>query len=121
MAGARGGFTHLDRGVVEAHDAGADGRKARRGHAKCFAVERIEALRNIASELEVLGLVFANGNDGGLVEQNIGSHQDGILQQARADRFLGGGFGFVLRHALEPADGRDAGEHPGELGMRGDG
>jgi hypothetical protein len=52
----------------------------------------------------VLRLVLADGHDAGLVEQDIGGHQDGVLQQAVADGFLLGGLGLVLRHALQPAD-----------------
>ena len=86
-----------------------------------IAVERIEALRDIAGEFEVLRLVVAHRDDAGLVEQDVGGHQDGVLQQAVADGFLFGGLRLVLRHALQPADGGDAGEHPGEFGVRGNG
>ena len=88
------------------------------GHHEGFAVERIEALRDVARQFQVLRLVLAHRHDAGLVEQDIGGHQHRVLQQAVAHRFLLGGLGFVLRHALQPAHRRDAGEHPGQLGVR---
>ena len=121
VVGAGGGLAHLLRGIVEAHDARADGGQAGVGHDEGVAVERIEALGDIAREFQVLRLVVADRHDAGLVEQDIGGHQHGVLQQAVADGFLFGGLHLVLRHALQPADGRDAGEHPGELGVGGHG
>ena len=118
---AGGGLAHFLGGVVEAHDARAHGGQAGAGHHEGVAVERIEALGDVARQFQVLRLVFAHGHDAGLVEQDIGGHQDGVLQQAVADGFLLGGLRFVLRHALQPAHGRDAGEHPGQLGVRRDG
>ena len=118
---AGGGFAHLLRGVVEAHDARADGGKAGVGDDEGVGVERIEALRDIAGEFQVLRLVVADGDDTRLVEQDIGGHEDGVLEEPVADGFLFGGLYLVLRHAFEPADGRDAGEHPGELGVGGHG
>ena len=121
MVEAGGGFAHLLRGVVEAHDARADGGQAGVGHDEGFAVERIEALGDVAGQFQVLRLVVAHGHDAGLVEQDVGGHEHGVLQQSVADGFLLGGLHLVLRHALQPADGRDAGEHPGELGVGGHG
>ena len=118
---AGGGFAHLLGGVVEAHDARADGGKAGVGDDEGIGVERIEALGDIAGEFEVLRLVVADGDDAGLVEQDIGGHEDGVLEEAVADGFLFGGLHLVLRHALQPADGGDAGEHPGEFGVGGHG
>ena len=115
------GFAHLLRGVVQPHDARAHRRQAGVGHHERVAVERIEALGDVAGQFQVLRLVLAHRHDAGLVEQDVGRHQHGVLQQAVADGFLLGGLGLVLRHALQPADRRDAGEHPGELGVRGHG
>ena len=95
--------------------------KAGGGHYEGIAVERVEALGDVAGELEVLRLIFADGDGGGLVEQNVGGHEAGILKQAVADGFLFRGFGLILGHALQPADGRDTGEHPGKLGVGGHG
>ncbi len=41
------------------------------------------------------------------------------MEQSIADGFLHGALGFVLRHALQPANRSDAGQHPRELGMSG--
>ena len=67
-------------GVVEAHDARADRGQAGAGHHEGVAVERVEALGDVAGQLEVLRLVLADGHDAGLVEQDVGGHQHGILQ-----------------------------------------
>ncbi len=108
-------------GIVEPHDARADRRQAGAGHDEGLAVERIEALGDVARQFQVLRLVLAHGHDAGLVEQDVGGHQHGVLQQAVAHGFLFGGLHLVLRHALQPAHRRDAGEHPGQLGVRGHG
>ena len=72
LAGGR--FAHLLGRIVEAHDARAHRGQAGAGHDEGFAVERVEPLRDIASRLEVLGLVFPHRHDAGLVKQNIGGH-----------------------------------------------
>src|ERR1035438_6148127 len=121
VIGAGLGLAHFLGGVVQAHDTRADGGKAGAGDHEGVAIKRIEALGDVAGELEVLGLVFADRDNAGLVEQDVGGHEDRILKQAIADGFLFGGLNLVLGHALQPADRGDAGEHPGELGVGWDG
>ena len=91
----------------------------RRRHRERFAVQRIEALRDVARQFQMLRLIVAHRHDRGLVQQNIGGHQHRILQQAVADGFLRLRLGLVLRHALQPADRRHAGQHPGQFGVLG--
>ena len=118
MAGARLRLAHFLGGIVEAHDARAHGGQAGRGHHEGFAVEGVEALGDVAGQLEMLRLVVSHGHNGRLVEQNVGRHQHRVLQQPVAHRFLHRRLGLVLGHALQPADRSDAGEHPGQLRVR---
>ena len=83
-----------------------------------LAIQRIEALGDVAGEFHMLRLILADGDDGGLVQQNVGGHQDGILKQSVADRFLRRGLRLILRHALQPTYGRDARKQPGQFGVR---
>ena len=117
VACAGSGLAHFLVGFVQAHDARAHSRQMRGGHHESFAVHGIEALRDVARQLQVLRLIVAHRHDSGLVQQNVGCHQHRILQQSVADGFLRGGLRFVLRHALQPAHRRYAGQHPGELGV----
>jgi hypothetical protein len=119
VSGSGGGFTHLGGGIVEAHDARAHVGELCCRHHEGFSVERVKALRDVSRELQMLHLILADGDDGGLVEQNVGGHQDRVLEYSIAHGFLSGGFGFELRHAFEPSHGRDAGEEPGQFGVGG--
>ena len=80
----------------------------------------VELLRDVARQLEMLLLVVADGNVSGEIEQDVGRHQHGIIIEpdrgvlAVLARLL-----LELGHAVEPAQARDAIEHPGELGMLG--
>ncbi len=89
------------------------------GYHEGLAIEGVEALGDVAGEFEVLRLIVTYRHDGGLVEQDVGGHEDGILEDAVTDGFLRGRFDLELGHAFEPAHGRDAGEHPGEFGVGG--
>jgi len=68
------------------------------------------------ASIEMLRLIVSNGDDVCLVEQNVGGHQNRVLEKAIAHGFLRGRLGLELRHAFEPSHRRDAGEQPGELG-----
>ena len=89
----------------------------RRGHHESFAVERIEPLRNVARQFQMLRLIVSHRHNRSLIQQDVRSHQHRILKQPIADRFLRLRFGFVLRHALQPAHRRDASQHPRQFGM----
>src|ERR1017187_4297698 len=121
VIGAGSRLAHFLGWVVQAHDPRPNGGKAGAGDDEGVAVQGVEALGDVAGELEVLGLVFADRDNAGLVEQDVGGHEDRILKQAIADGFLFGGLNLVLGHALQPADRGDTGEHPGELGVGWDG
>ena len=52
----------------------------------------VEAVCNIAADLDVLALIHANRNEVGLVQQNVSRHQNRIGEQTDIDvvRVLGG-------------------------------
>ena len=81
----------------------------------------VELLRDVAGELQVLLLVVADGHVRRPIGEDVGRHQvridvepDGRVLAVLAGLLL------ELRHAVEPAEPRDAIEDPGELGVRGD-
>ena len=70
----------------------------------------------------MLLLVVADGDVGGIVDQDVGGLEDGVSEQADAGAFLIlARLVLELGHAVEPAHARGALEDPGELGMGGDG
>ena len=48
----------------------------------------VEALRDVAGQLEVLPLVVADRDDVGLVEQDVAGHQHGVVEEAGRDELL---------------------------------
>ena len=69
----------------------------------------------------MLLLVLADRHMGRAVDQNVGGHQVRIGVQADRDVLaILAGLLLELGHAVEPAEARDAIEHPGELGVLGD-
>ena len=78
----------------------------------------IEFLGDIARKFEMLLLVLANWDMGRAIGKNIGGHQARIgIKPNRGVLAVFSRFLLELRHAIEPAEARDAIEHPGELGM----
>ena len=66
----------------------------------------------------MLLLVDAHGDHVGLVEQNVGGHQDGVGEEARVD-VVGVLLGLILElgHAGQLAKAREAVEEPCQLGV----
>ena len=62
----------------------------------------VEALSQVAAELDMLALVFSYRHLVRGVEQDVRSLQDGIRQESGPDSLLIGRLGLVLGHALEP-------------------
>jgi len=88
---------------------------------KQVSEQSIEALSEVASELKVLGLVFADWNVGGLVEQDVSSHQYGVGIQAQTRQFVALPFLFFeLNHPVEPAERCEVAEEPLHLGVSAD-
>ena len=66
----------------------------------------------------MLGLVLAHGDEVGVIDQNVGCHQDGVGEQAAVDVI--GVFGALileLGHAGQLTELGVAGQHPGQLGV----
>src|SRR3546814_4570135 len=80
----------------------------------------VELDRDIAAEFQMLLLIFAHGNMGRLVEQNVGSLQHGIDEQANAGTLaVLACLVLELRHAIEPTKPRGAIPKPGQFSMGG--
>ena len=81
----------------------------------------IEFLRDVAREFEMLLLILADRHVGGAIDQNVGRHQVRIgVEPDRDVLAILAGLLLELGHAVEPAQPRDAIEHPGEFGVLGD-
>ena len=81
----------------------------------------VEALRQVAGQLQVLALVLADGNLVGLVQQDVGGLQDRVGEQPHAGHVRAGLGRLVLEldHPAGLAEPGQAAEHPGELGVLG--
>ena len=107
---------------MEVHDPRPDFGERRPRHHECVAERLVETLRDVAGQLDVLALVVADRYLLGVVQQDVGRHQDGIVEQADTDRLLPlpafGRLLLELRHASQLTEGRDAVEDPCELRVR---
>ena len=65
------------------------------GHDERLAEARVEALGDVARELEVLALVVADRDDVGLVEEDVARHQHRVREEAGGDELA------LLRLLLE--------------------
>ena len=122
----RGGFGHFFLGVrqianakrgIELHELHLVESFGWNGES--LAETMIEALGEIAGELDVLELVFAEGDIGGVVEENVGGHQNRIVENADVTGVATFGLFFVLNHARSLAHGGDTIEEPAEFGVGG--
>ncbi len=125
--GGGGGFAHFLLGVLEVTDADAvfdvhefDLILRFGGESEDFAEAVIEALSETTSEFEMLELIFADGDVNGVVEEDVSSHEDGVVEDADIDIVLSLAFVFVLGHAVELAHAGDAVQNPAEFGVGGD-
>ncbi len=76
-------FAHLGL-TVEAHDARRAGKPWLRFD-KDLAEASIEAPTDLTGQFQVLHLIIANRHCVGLVQQNVGSHQNGVGENASVD------------------------------------
>ena len=114
------GLAHLAGRILQAHDARAHAGDVRLGHLEGLAVDVVEAYGHVARQLDVLLLVVADGDEVGLVEQDVGRHARGVSEQAAV--YVVGVLGALvleLRHAAELAEHGVAVEHPAELRVAG--
>ena len=112
------GLGHFVLGIAEAHDARAHLGDERLGELEGIGEGIVEARADVAAELDMLALILADGDEVGLVEQDIGGHEHGIGKQARGDIIcMLLRFHFELRHARQLAELRIAAQHPRKLRM----
>jgi hypothetical protein len=118
VVGPRPALRHFFRRIVETHDPRAGFRNRGFGQDEHVAVGCVEALREVARQLDVLLLIFADRNVRRAIEQDVGCHQHRIREESGAN-FAALRFGFFLelRHALQLAHRRDARQIPGQLAV----
>ena len=75
----------------------------------------VEASGQIAGDLDVLHLVFADGHQVGVVEQNVGRHQHGIGEQPGVGRQPFGLLILVGVTSFEQAHRRDGHQQPAQF------
>ena len=111
-------LTHLLRRIGKRHDLRARLCHNRLGNGKRVGIDRVEACRNIAAKLNVLLLIDTNGNNVGLIEQNISRHKHGISEKTCVD-VVGMLLGFILElsHARKLTEAGKAVEQPCKLGV----
>ena len=104
--------------VLEVHDPRPDLGVAALGNLEDLAVARVEALGDVAHQLDVLALVVADGYLGGPVGEHVGGHEDRVEEEPGGDQLaLLLGLLLELVHAVEVAPCRHRAEQPAELGV----
>lgn len=82
------------------------------------AEHAVVAVADVSGQFEVLRLVLANGDETGLVEQNVGGHEHGVGVEREARVVVAGGlFLFELDHFVEPTEGRHRRQEPHHLSV----
>ncbi len=97
------GRGHLPRRLLEIHDPRADLRVDALGHDEGLAEAGVEALGDVARELEVLALIVPDRDPICLVEKDVAGHQHRIREQAGRDELAPVGLVLELRHPAELA------------------
>jgi YD repeat-containing protein len=72
LDGIVAGLGHFPGRLLEIHHPPADLRNDRLGHLHRLAVAAVEALGDVAGQLDMLDLVLAHGHEIGLVEEDVG-------------------------------------------------
>ena len=116
--GAAAGRRHLVRRLLQVHDPRADRREDPARDLERLAEARVEALRDVARELDVLPLVVADRDDVGLVEQDVARHQHRVGEEAGGDELLAFALFLELGHTAELSEPGDGREQPSGLGVR---
>lgn len=115
-------LAHLDRRVLEVVDLRRLLEDVRRRDRERLAEAAVEALREIAGQLDVLALVLADRDLVGLVEQDVRDLEDRVGEEADGGAVgaLLGGLVLELGHAGGLAEAGEAVHDPAELGVLGD-
>src|SRR5699024_3168747 len=79
----------------------------------------VEADGQVPGQFDVLLLVFPDRHDVGVVGEYVRGHEDGVVEEARADGITVFTLGFELRNAVQPPERGDAVQEPGELTVLG--
>ena len=112
------GRRHEALGLLEVLDARTflrvDALRDREG----LSVAAVEALGDVARQLDVLPLVVAHRDDVGLVEEDVARHQHGVAEEPRGDELLVGRLVLELRHAPQLSEAGRGAQQPGGLGVR---
>ncbi len=120
----RGGrrLAHLDRRVLKVVDLRRLLQDVRLRDREGLAVAAVEALGEVAGQLDVLALVLADRYLVRLVQEDVGDLEDRVREQADAGAVgaLLGGLVLELGHAGRLAEAGQAVHDPGELGVLGD-
>ena len=112
------GGRHLAFRVLEVAHARPHLRDARLGHHEQLTEPLVEALGDVAHQLQVLALVLPHRDLVGTVGEHVGGLQHGVVEEPGGRQLaLPGRLVAELVHAVELADRRDGGEQPGELGV----
>ena len=122
-ARGRGGrLRHLRGGLLEVRDLGGGLEDVGLGQPERLLVAVVEALCQVAGQLEVLALVLADRHVVRPVEQDVGRLEDRVGEQADARGPLPRLRRLVLELGHPPglAEAGQALQHPRELGVRGD-
>ena len=80
-----------------------------------FAVLVVDLTNEVASDFEVLFLILTDGDDVGVVEEDIGGHEGGVGEEGVVGGEAFGDLVLIRVAALEEAHGADSGEDPGEF------
>ena len=91
------------------------------GHHEGLTETGIETLRQVTGQLQVLTLILAHGHAVHLVEQDVGSHQNRVGEQAHGGVLGALLLGFVLElgHTGRLAKAGEAVQNPRQLGVLG--
>ena len=124
MAGTirRGAFAHLLVRGVETHHPSADGADQWSGDSDNVTALRVEALREIPAQFDVLALILAHRDEVRVVEKNVRSHEHRIGEDAGVDPLAPLRLApcFELGHPVEPAHRCERLEDPAQLRVSGD-
>ena len=78
----------------------------------------VELLGDVVRKLQMLPLIVPHRHQSGMIGMNIRRHQVRIHVQTRRNRLpILARLVLELGHPVEPAERREAAEHPGQLGM----
>ena len=110
---------HLAFRVLEVHDPGPHLGDGGVGDDEGGPEPLVEPLSQVTGQLEVLALIVADWHPLGVVQEDVGRHEDRIGEQPDPDVFLATPLVLELGHPAELAHGRRALQEPREPGVLG--